>query len=104
MRLRPTAAVLRVVRSGPTAATWRPSVRRWGAQVGNDGDGVVAVRDFIIMAATYGAQASDERYDPKVDLNADGVIDALDYGILARCWGGPPGPSGLTCAGTEPCP
>jgi hypothetical protein len=69
-----------------------------------DGDGTVHAADFIVFGAAYGALASDDRYDPSVDLNADDVIDTLDFIVLSRQWGGPPGPSGLACAGTVPCP
>ena len=69
-----------------------------------DGDGSVGVADFIVFSAAYGALASDDRYDPRVDHNADGIIGVLDFMVFSQRWGGPPGPSGLVCAGSVPCP
>jgi hypothetical protein len=41
--------------------------------------------------------------DPHADLNGDGVVGGADLAILASQHGGPPGPSGLACAGSFPC-
>jgi hypothetical protein len=42
--------------------------------------------------------------DADADLNGDGVVNAVDLGTLKSRFFKPPGPSGLTCAGTIPCP
>jgi hypothetical protein len=42
--------------------------------------------------------------DPDSDLNGDGVVDFLDLGLMKTLFFRPPGPSGLACAGTVPCP
>jgi len=41
---------------------------------------------------------------PICDFNEDGISDSADLQIMASLLGAPPGPSGLACAGTVPCP
>jgi len=42
--------------------------------------------------------------DPACDLDEDGFIGGIDeFGVFSSMFGGPPGPSGLACAGTVPC-
>ncbi|MBW1685310.1 MAG: hypothetical protein JRS35_09625, partial [Deltaproteobacteria bacterium] len=60
--------------------------------------------DFGIFGAAYGASSSDDHYDARADHNADGSIGLLDFGVFSQRWGNPPGPSGLACAGSVPCP
>ena len=62
------------------------------------------ISDLGILSMAYGAAASDSRYDPRVDHNADGSIGVYELGVLSQRWGSPPGPSGLACAGSVPCP
>jgi hypothetical protein len=69
-----------------------------------NGDGSVGLGDFGIFTAAYGATSSDDHYDARVDHNADGNIGLLDFGVFSQRWGNPPGPSGLACAGSVPCP
>ena len=39
------------------------------------------------------------------DLDENGILgDSGDFGIFVSLFGAPPGPSGLACAGTVPCP
>ena len=42
--------------------------------------------------------------DADADFNGDGIVDFLDLGRMKTQFFGPPGPSGLACAGTIPCP
>ncbi len=42
--------------------------------------------------------------DPDCDINGDGICDFLDLGRCKVLFFQPPGPSGLSCAGTVPCP
>ncbi len=42
--------------------------------------------------------------DEDADLNGDGSVDFLDLGLMKSQFFQPPGPSGLSCAGTIPCP
>jgi hypothetical protein len=60
-------------------------------------DGTVDDIDFEIFSECFGTA------DPDCDLNGDGVTGAPDFSIFAGFYGGPPGPSGLACAGTIPC-
>jgi len=38
------------------------------------------------------------------DMNCDGIVGGPDFGLFLGGFAGPPGPSGLSCAGTVPCP
>jgi len=38
------------------------------------------------------------------DMNCDGAVGGPDFGPFVAQFGGTPGPSGLSCAGTTPCP
>ena len=69
-----------------------------------DLSGSVGIGDFSIFSAAYGASSSDDHYDARADHNADGNIGLLDFAVLSQRWGNPSGPSGLTCAGSVPCP
>jgi hypothetical protein len=69
-----------------------------------DGSGGVGNSDYDIFLAAYGAIEPDPRYDPRVDNDANGGCGLADYDLLVNQWGGPPGPSGLACAGSVPCP
>lgn len=60
-------------------------------------DGVVDDVDFELFGECFGGT------NPLCDFNADGVVGATDFGILGGFAFGPPGPSGLACAGTIPC-
>jgi hypothetical protein len=42
--------------------------------------------------------------DPDVDFNGDGVVGIPDFNFYRTEFGGVPGPSGYSCAGTVPCP
>jgi hypothetical protein len=63
-------------------------------------DGVVGGPDYGPVTAIFGVSglliASD--------VNCDGVVGGPDYGPITANFGGAPGPSGLSCAGTPPCP
>ncbi|MCH7708333.1 MAG: thrombospondin type 3 repeat-containing protein [Myxococcales bacterium] len=69
-----------------------------------DNDGVVGASDFIILSGAFGSQAGDANWNPDVDSNHDGAIGALEFITLSGQFGSAPGPSGLSCAGTVPCP
>ncbi len=68
-----------------------------------NGDGIVGASDYILLLSEYQRSFTDPLYDPRVDLDGDGAIGASDYGILLGFYGNAPGPSGLPCAGSEPC-
>jgi len=69
-----------------------------------DGDGLVGGTDWVRLARAFDARAGDARYDAPADLDGDGVVGASDWAQLYRAFGSPPGPSGLACAGSVPCP
>jgi len=67
-------------------------------------DLVVGIPDFNILRSQFGKRDTDVDFDPDVDANGDGAIGIPDFNVLRAYFGGPPGPSGLSCAGTVPCP
>jgi hypothetical protein len=66
-----------------------------------NGDGVCGNPDYAPIGASFGQPASA---NPAADVNCDGVIGNPDYAPIGANFGGVPGPSGLSCAGTAPCP
>jgi hypothetical protein len=77
-----------------------------------DNNGVVGGSDYILMSIAYGSSLNDPEdpddddanYDPDIDMDGDGSIGAADWDLFLPYWGAAPGPSGLSCAGTIPCP
>jgi hypothetical protein len=69
-----------------------------------DNDGSVGLGDFGIFSAAYGATASDDHYDARADHDANDVVALDDFGTFSQLWESAPGPSGLSCAGSVPCP
>lgn len=69
-----------------------------------DGDFVVGAADLNAMKAAWQCASSDGCYDADIDADQDNVIGASDLNGLKANWQGVPGPSGLSCAGTTPCP
>jgi hypothetical protein len=67
-------------------------------------DGVVGGPDYGVLSAAYGSSSGEPAYSADVDTDGDGVIGGPDYGVLSIFYGQPPGPSGLSCAGSVPCP
>ena len=66
-------------------------------------DGVVNAVDSGIYLPSLSTGVPDAVTG--TDLNCDGVVNAVDSGIyLGQLGAGVPGPSGLSCAGTVPCP
>jgi subtilisin family serine protease len=63
-------------------------------------DGIVDASDLAI----FNAALLSPTYTPDVDADGDVAIGQSDYRVLRSHYGGPPGPSGLACAGTVPCP
>ena len=69
-----------------------------------DNDGIVSTSDWVRLAKAFGARVGSPSYSAALDANGDGVIGGPDFTRLRRSMGKPPGPSGLSCAGTVPCP
>ncbi len=61
-------------------------------------DGGVDFLDLGILKSHFFSTNAD------CDLNGDGSVDFLDLGLMKSGFFQPPGPSGLACAGTIPCP
>jgi cysteine-rich repeat protein len=67
-------------------------------------DGVVGGPEILMLGASFGRTDSDPGFDPDMDSGSDGVIGGPELLLIGRQFGGPPGPSGLACAGSPPCP
>ncbi len=67
-------------------------------------DGLVGGADFSQLIAAYGSISGEPEYDADIDADGDGQIGGLEFALTLGSYGGPPGPSGLACAGTIPCP
>lgn len=48
-----------------------------------DGNNVIDIADYTILATAFDAIAGDANWDARTDLNGDGIIDIADYTILA---------------------
>ncbi len=44
-----------------------------------NGDGVVNLKDYMIVLSSYNTSSSDANFDPMADLNGDNVINLKDY-------------------------
>ncbi|MDJ0869266.1 MAG: hypothetical protein QNK03_24395 [Myxococcota bacterium] len=69
-----------------------------------DNDGAVGIADFNVLRPQYGLTDANPLFDPAVDMNDDGAIGLREFDLLRGSFGAEPGPSGLGCAGTAPCP
>jgi hypothetical protein len=69
-----------------------------------DQNGVAGATDFLALGAAFGSKVGDPGYSPVLDLDSDGAIGAVDLLYWFPTFGMAPGPSGLSCAGTAPCP
>ncbi len=67
-------------------------------------DGWVGAPDLLILGRGFASQAGEPTFDPRADMNGDGRIGAPDVLLWAPFFLDLPGPSGLACAGTIPCP
>ena len=69
-----------------------------------DGDGVVNALDFTLFRSAFLTPSGDPGWNLDADANGDGVVNGIDFSRFKLAYGATPGPSGLTCAGTPPCP
>jgi hypothetical protein len=69
-----------------------------------DGDGAVGASDYLRLGGSLEAGFGQAGLAPELDAEGDGVIGFRELELLRRELGGPPGPSGLACAGSPPCP
>ncbi len=66
--------------------------------------GTVTTADFGLLRSVLGRPASFSAAAAAADLNGSGTVTTADFGLLRARLGVAPGPSGLACAGTIPCP
>ncbi|HEY8154067.1 MAG TPA: hypothetical protein VII72_08070, partial [Myxococcota bacterium] len=69
-----------------------------------DDNGAVGAPDFTQLLNAYLSSAGDPEYDADIDADSDGVIGPRDFAVLRIYYLQLPGPSGLACAGSIPCP
>ena len=69
-----------------------------------DGNLVVNSVDLGVFKAAYLKTQGQPGYNPDVDLDGGAAINATDLGLFRSMYLGVPGPSGLSCAGSPPCP
>ncbi len=67
-----------------------------------DNDHTVGNSDIPILGLTFSNSGSPSTRE--TDLDVDGVTGIADVLLFRSFFGGAPGPSGLSCAGTTPCP
>ena len=67
------------------------------------GNGSTNSQDFLIFRGQIGQPSVAPTYN-KADINCSGAVNAQDFVLFRGLLGYPPGPSGLACAGTVPCP
>jgi hypothetical protein len=69
-----------------------------------DDNGIVSGGDIAVIASRFGYTNATPGFDPDHDRNSDGMITGGDIAYAGSQLGLAPGPSGLACAGTPPCP
>jgi len=69
-----------------------------------DQSGAVGGADANALRMAFGFVVGDPHYDPDLDSDGNGAVDGSDFSNLRSHFGKAPGPSGLACAGTIPCP
>jgi hypothetical protein len=50
-------------------------------------DGVIDVRDAVLLGAAYGSKPGGPNWNPDADLNGDGIVDDKDAEILRAHFG-----------------
>ena len=65
-----------------------------------DDSGLVDAEDYAKLRVWIG----DGSYEPKADHDGNGMVNTIDGIVFLQLHGAPPGPSGLACVGSIPCP
>jgi hypothetical protein len=52
-----------------------------------DGNNVINLADFSILATTFGKQSGNAGFDARADFNGDGVVNLIDFSLLAANFG-----------------
>jgi len=47
-----------------------------------NGDGIVDIRDLVLVRLAFGSEPGEPDWNPEADLNRDGIIDIIDATIL----------------------
>ena len=66
--------------------------------------GTVTTADFGLLRSVLGQAAGFSPTAAASDMNSSSTVTTADFGLLRARLGTTPGPSGLSCAGTPPCP
>ncbi len=69
-----------------------------------DNDGAVNFNDLQLMKNAMFSTPGQPNWNPHADLNGDNGVNFADLQIVKNAFFGAPGPSGMSCAGTVPCP
>ena len=64
-------------------------------------DNIVGIPDFGTFSANFGGSGHPT---VSADTTCDGIVGIPDFGTATARFGSSVGPSGLSCAGTTPCP
>ena len=60
--------------------------------------------DYNLFRGTFECLLGDPCYNPAIDYDSNNAIGSADFNFFRSAFQDPPGPSGLACAGTVPCP
>jgi hypothetical protein len=52
-----------------------------------NGDGIVNIKDVIIVSAAFGSVPGDPNWDPTADINEDKVINVKDMVLISVNYG-----------------
>ena len=67
-------------------------------------DGFVGSPDVNALVGAIGTREGDATWNSAFDISGDGAVGMPDFALTIGAIGTAPGPSGLACAGTVPCP
>lgn len=67
-------------------------------------DGITNFEDLDMMKSAFFSNPFQPSWNPHVDMNNDLVVNFSDLDLLKSRFFDPPGPSGMSCAGSPPCP
>jgi len=69
-----------------------------------DNNGIVDQADVDALQAAFLSKEGDANYNAAFDHDGTGSVGLGDFQVVSASLGAAPGPSGLSCAGTTPCP
>lgn len=86
VRMKPAnglAMTLDVTLAAGTNAATAPSIKAGDT----NGDNVVNITDFSLLAASFGKASGTDGFDIRADYNRDGVVNITDFSLLAAAFG-----------------